>query len=699
MEEAGLRITISADVREAILNLSNLTDATGELAVEGVGNITAINQALTELRAAKGDVGNVQDLGTLNRAIKDLSTEATRLGKAGTEGFDELGNKIKEVKPAAEASGNAVVNAANGIFGAVRKLAFVLPGIGVAGIFGLVGAGLLEAGKSLGIFGDDLFESSREVKKMEENAKELKKTLDGLKDAGDITLSATGSQEGNIARVQALAAAVRDSNNTYAERKRALEELKETNKSYFGDLTLEASSMAILADRVNKYSQALITEAIIKGQVEEIAKVSSELQKQVRVLDELSSAYGRQQDAVDKAVSASVRSGDSKIGVAGSSDVYDQEAALEQIKKKYLAQNEAVATLKTQISQYTDELNKNILVQLDERPLKEQKATKDELKSIIPILKEIQGIYEALAKPSKDPLHKQSEASGANLPDGTFSPEVQVIQAQIAEAVKKASESTSPSLASAYKKLGDALNAKLDDVLHPNLVSHIQPIADIDDKELRKFQEDTGKLLTERTSKLPAIKSDIKVDPNLVLQSLPIQELNKSIQKAVNGAPAKAFDGVGQAIGASLAKGANPIQAAGKSILTALGQVMEDIGKALIQYGVVKEGLDNVLTAGIALPGVAAIAIGIGAEAIGALIKGAGSSYHAFAAGGIVTGPTMGLIGEAGPEVIFPLDRLNQFVKSTSGNGRQNINVTGVIRGRDLAIVQARDSKLQNMTS
>jgi hypothetical protein len=52
----------------------------------------------------------------------------------------------------------------------------------------------------------------------------------------------------------------------------------------------------------------------------------------------------------------------------------------------------------------------------------------------------------------------------------------------------------------------------------------------------------------------------------------------------------------------------------------------------------------------------------------------ASSAYahmYAFANGGIVTGPTMGLVGEAGPEAIIPLDRLGKM-----GGATYNINVT-----------------------
>jgi hypothetical protein len=54
-----------------------------------------------------------------------------------------------------------------------------------------------------------------------------------------------------------------------------------------------------------------------------------------------------------------------------------------------------------------------------------------------------------------------------------------------------------------------------------------------------------------------------------------------------------------------------------------------------------------------------------------------------LANGGIVTGPTLAMIGEAGPEAVIPLDRMGQM-----GGGGTNvtINVNG---GDPNAVVQA----------
>jgi hypothetical protein len=75
-----------------------------------------------------------------------------------------------------------------------------------------------------------------------------------------------------------------------------------------------------------------------------------------------------------------------------------------------------------------------------------------------------------------------------------------------------------------------------------------------------------------------------------------------------------------------------------------------------------------------------------------ALISG---SFAKFADGGIVSGPTMGLVGEypgarSNPEVIAPLNKLQGMIGGVGGGG--NVNVTGSVRvdGQDLLIAIER---------
>jgi hypothetical protein len=95
-----------------------------------------------------------------------------------------------------------------------------------------------------------------------------------------------------------------------------------------------------------------------------------------------------------------------------------------------------------------------------------------------------------------------------------------------------------------------------------------------------------------------------------------------------------------------------------------------------------------------------AIAAGIALIAIGSFIKNAGnivsggSAPTAFAKGGVVTGPTLGMIGEGigtnrgNPEIVAPLDRLQSMIQPRS----QKVEVGGQfsINGQDLVLVLQR---------
>lgn len=79
-----------------------------------------------------------------------------------------------------------------------------------------------------------------------------------------------------------------------------------------------------------------------------------------------------------------------------------------------------------------------------------------------------------------------------------------------------------------------------------------------------------------------------------------------------------------------------------------------------------------------------AVAILAGVVAIGIALAATGAIE--FAKGGLVMGPTLGLVGEAGPEMIIPLDRLGEF----GGGGEKTINVPVYLNGREIALATAR---------
>ena len=125
-----------------------------------------------------------------------------------------------------------------------------------------------------------------------------------------------------------------------------------------------------------------------------------------------------------------------------------------------------------------------------------------------------------------------------------------------------------------------------------------------------------------------------------------------------------------------------------------------DIGKAALNSArdVIKAAIGQAIASQIAkiiatipFPFNVAIAAGAG-TAVGSLFD---KAIPAFADGGIVSGPTVGLMGEyaganTNPEVIAPLNRLKKLI------GGQTVQVQGMISGEDIFLSNDRYSRRKN---
>jgi hypothetical protein len=164
----------------------------------------------------------------------------------------------------------------------------------------------------------------------------------------------------------------------------------------------------------------------------------------------------------------------------------------------------------------------------------------------------------------------------------------------------------------------------------------------------------------------------------------------RNISNSISGLLADAFTMLGEHIG-NLVTG-DAIQGI-NAFEKMLAEALIGIGKMLISYG-------TMLEIAFASPDpLVAIAAGVAAVALGTIIKNTANkevvSPTKFADGGIVSGPTMGLMGEYpgaqnNPEVIAPLDKLKEMIGG-GGNGQF------VLRGQDLVLAMQRSNKSLNI--
>ena len=130
-------------------------------------------------------------------------------------------------------------------------------------------------------------------------------------------------------------------------------------------------------------------------------------------------------------------------------------------------------------------------------------------------------------------------------------------------------------------------------------------------------------------------------------------------------------------------------------------QILSILGDLLIQAGtfaiITSELMKNAFIPGLG------VVLGLAAIAVGAALKGLANKVNnegitAFAKGGIISGPTVGLLGEyAGarhnPEVVAPLNKLKSMI---GDRGSTNLNGEFVVRGQDLILALQRAEKSRN---
>lgn len=197
---------------------------------------------------------------------------------------------------------------------------------------------------------------------------------------------------------------------------------------------------------------------------------------------------------------------------------------------------------------------------------------------------------------------------------------------------------------------------------------------------------------------------------------------NERVGKIITSGLQNLASGIGAALGNAITTGGNLVNALGGLLLGTIGSIAIQLGKAAIQIGIamkaIKLSFKNPFTAIAA--GIALIAVGTMIKNASSIVSGGGGGggggrisgnigggsvnsgaisggggVTAFANGGIISGPTMGLVGEypgakSNPEVISPLNKLKSLIGDSRMGG--NLNVTGEVRvdGQDLLIAIQR---------
>lgn len=180
--------------KEELTRLSNIGkagfDEMGNAIVKAIekpiGTIERMKAAMKSYTNMVATSTNPDIIAKYNRKLQETQLEVTRLGNVGKTGFDELGNKILRV----EKDTNTFVGTLSAGVERLRRLAYIIPGLGLTGMLALAWNPLKKLVIESGLFSKSLSDTekvaerlgttldSSEYKKAVISISELKNNLD-----------------------------------------------------------------------------------------------------------------------------------------------------------------------------------------------------------------------------------------------------------------------------------------------------------------------------------------------------------------------------------------------------------------------------------------------------------------------------------------------------------------------------------------
>jgi hypothetical protein len=234
-----------------------------------------------------------------------------------------------------------------------------------------------------------------------------------------------------------------------------------------------------------------------------------------------------------------------------------------------------------------------------------------------------------------------------------------------------------------------------------------------------KFIE-TQQQIDELIAKLAKLGIAFTTATNAETSAANLKAFNDSVSKILQEGTISAISSTLMAVGEAIAVSGNAADAAGAALLNTIANIAQQLGELAIGVGLgieaIKASFKNfggigAILAGVALLALAGYARGRASEISKAASNksGGGSSnptsgsyggVRPFASGGIISGDTLGLMGEypnarSNPEVVAPLDKLTSLISGSLGDmgGNMGGQLTARISGNDLVILLDRASK------
>jgi hypothetical protein len=429
----------------------------------------------------------------------------------------------------------------------------------------------------------------------------------------ELSKDANKNAADDIARLQVLASVAGDVTNATENRVEAANELIKVYGEYLPNLTREALLNNQAADAINKAKDAILAKALAAAAENKLAEIGAKILDNQLAQVEAVRRYGTAQEDLRKQLAAS-----NKEGIKGREGI-----------------NTQTVFFNTQLEKAEGNLK-----DLGTQAVSLQKEYDTLLKLATGFANQAGDAFIRDTKPAKAPATgKPAKAPATGKPARVVVPFVEIVPEKV---------TLDPNA------LADAAITR--DFTKQNNIAVDIPVKLTFPETVRKEFNDFADL------QLARLQNQLDLT----------KQFSDQLAAQLSQSFSNVFASLGEGIGQVLSGVSNGFSVA-QLVLTSLADILINVGKLAIQTGVAILGIKKALQS---LNPAVAIAGGVALVALGTAVKGRlANSVPKFAEGGIVTRPTAGIFGEAGPEAIMPLDKLNNMIGNMGGGG--NVEVFG----------------------
>jgi hypothetical protein len=437
-----------------------------------------------------------------------------------------------------------------------------------------------------------------------------------------------------------LIAVAESANATDKQRAQALNAVKDAIGKVNKDYADHITSVDDAKKAVQDYTQALIQQAIVQRYQDKIADKTIELTNLTKEVTKATNEYSEAQRRAASMTNGYVDASVTQAGVIGSA-----KSKLDDATNAYKNTDNAIK-----------ELNQD---------LKTTTETAVKMPFFTDLLLGKTGSIKP-AKTTKSVVEK----------DYSLQDDIAALENDIRATNKWADEQmkTYNRMLDFWKKYGDTVKA----------VTNVSQFRDmLADQDKRR----------EKTDKTPISERKIEVPGYILEMDAGIKKFDKDL-----AASQETMRNYAEFMSTTLTQGIMAMWDAfdqGKNPLEALGDYFTGLAKQIAAAAIEAAVFQSIM---MLLPGGGGLSFGGGfIEKFTSLL-----GFGAHAEGGITTGPSLGLIGEAGPEAIMPLSKLGNMMNSTFQAGAMSGTNAGgngqfVLKGQDLILAINRSNASLNL--